>query len=264
MRCTVPSILALAIIFAATTTGQAQVCVEPVSGLFSWWTAEGTSLDSAGDNDGTLQNGAGFTAGMVGSAFLLDGIDDYVLVPHDPTLDVQQITLEGWIQTTQADNHFIASKSGSTGLFGYEIGVHTSGRGRFTLNGAADNADVFGPVVISDGQFHHVAGTYDGERLKIYVDGALVARSLTTTAVLYETDTQFFIGARELGGIPGYWPGAIDELTIYSRPLCGAEIAAIYDAGSAGKCDGGTVVTCPILVDDFDLGDTGEWSQEVQ
>jgi hypothetical protein len=42
-----------------------------------------------------------------------------------------------------------------------------------------------------------------------------------------------------------YFEGAIDELTVYNRALSADEIAAIYNAGSAGKCDGPFITSQP-------------------
>jgi hypothetical protein len=227
----------------APQSALAQTCVEPPSGIVSWWPAEDDAEDILGDNDGTLQDTTTFAAAVVGSGFLFDGANDHVLVPDAPSLDPQVMTLEAWIQTSEVDNHFIVSKSGSTGTFGYEldVGMINGGRARFTLNGGLDGAtDVHGTTILADGQFHHLVATFDGARSKLYV------------------------GARELSGIPGFFPGIVDELTLYSRALCAAEVAAIYDAGATGKCSGGLVVDCPILTDNFEFGDLGEWSTNVQ
>ena len=43
------------------------------------------------------------------------------------------------------------------------------------------------------------------------------------------------IGAAQTGATPHFvWDSLIDEIRIYNRALTGAEIKAIYDAGSAG------------------------------
>ena len=42
--------------------------------------------DIVGTNNGMLQGDATFAPGLVGQAFSFDGDDDFVLVPHDPSL----------------------------------------------------------------------------------------------------------------------------------------------------------------------------------
>ena len=55
---------------------EAQSCVEPPSGIVAWWAGDGNATDVQGGNNGTLQNGATFAAGMVAQAFSFDGVDD--------------------------------------------------------------------------------------------------------------------------------------------------------------------------------------------
>ena len=57
------------------------VCISPPSGMTSWYTGDGTANDFLGNNNGTLQNGAGFAAGMVAQAFSLNGTNQFVSLP---------------------------------------------------------------------------------------------------------------------------------------------------------------------------------------
>jgi hypothetical protein len=76
----------------------AQSCVLPPAGLVGWWPGDGNADDLACENDGTLRNGATFGPGMVGQSFSLDGLDDYVDVPSDSSLDPSYaLTVDAWI-----------------------------------------------------------------------------------------------------------------------------------------------------------------------
>src|SRR5213080_193555 len=55
----------------------AQACIPPPAGVVAWYPGDGNASDTQGHN-GTLQGGATFTAGKVGQAFSLDGVNDYV------------------------------------------------------------------------------------------------------------------------------------------------------------------------------------------
>ena len=92
---------------------------------------------------------------------------------------------------------------------------------------------------VFDGQFHHVAGTLDGARLKIYVDTVLEGDVAYSGTPLGNT-APLLIGAWGRGfdsPIPGrFFSGLIDETAVFNRALSAGEIQAIYDAGSAGKC----------------------------
>ncbi|MHA2305131.1 MAG: LamG domain-containing protein, partial [Candidatus Hodarchaeales archaeon] len=76
--------------------------------------------------------------------------------------------------------------------------------------------------------WYHVAGTYDGSIMRLYLNGELV-------------------GSHEVSGISWGWnqvdlshagealDGLLDEVAIYNRTLSAEEINAIYEAGSSGK-----------------------------
>src|ERR1041385_5294121 len=61
-------------------------CLPPPNGLVSWWPGDGNANDIVSGNNGALQNGATFTAG-VGQAFLLSKGDAFVQVPNAPGLN---------------------------------------------------------------------------------------------------------------------------------------------------------------------------------
>ena len=70
--------LILLLMCVSSLPGYAQTCVQPPSGLVSWWPGDGNANDIADGNNGTLMGGATFASGKVGQAFLLDGINAFV------------------------------------------------------------------------------------------------------------------------------------------------------------------------------------------
>ncbi|MBM2848769.1 MAG: hypothetical protein HW418_1711, partial [Anaerolineales bacterium] len=60
----------------------------------SWWPGNGDATDIVGGNHGTPLNGATFAPGLVGTAFSLDGVDDFVEVPDSPGFTLSSITLD--------------------------------------------------------------------------------------------------------------------------------------------------------------------------
>jgi hypothetical protein len=66
--------------FTPGDSGGSGAYISAPSGLVSWWSGDKTASDVQGINNGVLKNGAGFTRGMVGPAFLFDGVDDVVKV----------------------------------------------------------------------------------------------------------------------------------------------------------------------------------------
>jgi len=255
--------LVLSAASSAARADETGTCVQPPADLVSWWAAQANADDETGTNPGDA-SAAGFAPGPVGVAFAFDGDNDVVSVPSDPSLNLATFTLEAWIQAAELLSPavgFIAVKSGSDGLQGYEFGVfNATGQLRLSLNGALGGADLIaGPDVI-DGQPHHVAASYDGARLRLYVDGRLVGCHADSETVQYGVASPLYIGRRPELTFDGDWNGLIDELSIYSRALCATEIAAIHAAGGSGKCHGGTIATCELFADRFESGNLCPWS----
>src|SRR5262249_24938809 len=83
---------------ALLTANPPPPCLTPASGLVSWWSGEGSTVDIVGGNNGSLMNGASFGAGRVGQAFSFNGINQQVIVPDSPELDpTNALTLETWV-----------------------------------------------------------------------------------------------------------------------------------------------------------------------
>src|SRR5262249_32015422 len=85
----------------------------------------------------------------------------------------------------------------------------------------------------------HVAGTYDGSTLRMYVNGELAGEGLYANGV-FPGQNDMGIGGAIGGTDPGDYvvdafPGKIDEPAIYNRALSASEILGIYNAGVAGK-----------------------------
>lgn len=91
---------------------------------------------------------------------------------------------------------------------------------------------------IWDGQWHHVAGTYDGSFVRLYVDSVEVGSGTPTSITIgyrLSPDNDLIIG--QYTGTCRQYPfkGDIDEVEIFDRALSASEIQRIFNAGSAGK-----------------------------
>ncbi|HKW30378.1 MAG TPA: LamG-like jellyroll fold domain-containing protein, partial [Verrucomicrobiae bacterium] len=93
------------------------------------------------------------------------------------------------------------------------------------------------------GVWYHLAGTYDGTTVKIYVNGVLEGSAIAGFPMDYGTRPVFIGTTGE--GWDGRVQGSVDEISIYKRALSSNEIATIYRAGSAGKCPSASCVPPP-------------------
>jgi len=161
----------------------AQTCVEPPTGLVSWWPGDGHADDIHDDNDGTLHNGATFASGKVGLAFSFTGGTSQVRVPDAANLDITTaVTLEAWVNPASLGNcpqnycaviakgNWPASRN-----YGLWIGNNGSvGTGYVTQTGASIFAVTQdGLVPAGASAFTHVAAVLDpaAGAMRIYVNG---------------------------------------------------------------------------------------------
>ncbi|HNS22032.1 MAG TPA: discoidin domain-containing protein [Sedimentisphaerales bacterium] len=197
--------------------------VTPV--LVGHWTLDNNVLDSSGNgNHGTLAGGPTYvTAGRIGASLNLDGIDDYVNCGTGATLDITDaVTLSAWIKPDDAGysehNPFVAKGDTSYSL------KHNTGNTIefFIYDGAwyAANSEVL--TVDFNGTWHHVAGTYDGVQLKLYVDGALVASNLHTGDI--DSVTYAVNIGRDSQNTDRFYDGQIDDVRIYRGALPKSEV----------------------------------------
>jgi large repetitive protein len=206
----------------------------PTGGLVGMWKLDETSGTTAADasgqgNNGALQGGPARVAGRSGNALGLDGTDDCVVVPDSSSLDASTaITMSAWIRPERTATQYVVKKAAQGTVDGYELGLSSSGTVfvRFNNASAGNNYRV-------DSQTHytangsawiHVAATYDGATIRLYINGTLEG-SLSAS---------FRIGANDLGlGIgaepSGYRPmrGAIDDVRVYTRALSDTEIRTL-------------------------------------
>jgi hypothetical protein len=88
----ISGLLAPAVLYAQAS------CTAIPGGLIGWWRAEGTTEQAFGTNAGTLIGNASFGVGMAGQAFTFDGDHDAVVLSKVPALQLQDFTIEAWIQ----------------------------------------------------------------------------------------------------------------------------------------------------------------------
>ncbi len=219
-------------------------CLPAPSGLVSWYRGQTNATDSAGANDGNA-NGNGFADAKVGKGFDIQNTAG-ITVADDASLNLQNFTIESWVRSSPfSGSKFIAAKSGSDGLSGYEFGM-IDGLLRFTLNGGAGGADLIDDVNIADGAFHHVAATYDGTTMRIFLDGTVAAETLVTTTLGFESGGIFVVGNRQHLPNVSVFGGLIDELSIYNRALTESEIQSVFNSANVGKCVAGGVQISPV------------------
>jgi|GEM_PF-6474414 len=182
---------------------------------------------SSAGNDGTTTGTPLWLAGKTGAyALSLNGTSQYALVPDDDSLDVSSaITLAAWVKPGQKATQNVLKKTiGTTTTNGYELSLSSAGYVFIRLNGnVAYRVDSLTPYPTDGNTWMHIAATYDGTTLKVYINGALDNSKAATTTIAANT-TNLGIGAEPATTPINFFKGSIDDARIYNRALTLEEI----------------------------------------
>jgi hypothetical protein len=194
-----------------------------------------TAFDSSGNgNNGILVGDPQWVAGKFGGALEFNG-DDYVNCGDGPSLQIQdQITITFWFKVdafsntweaflAKSDSAYRASRSNGTG------NATHFGAGGTSVGGGNSYFD--GTIIVTGGQWHHYAATYDGTAGKIYIDGVLDVTSPGTGQISL-TSSDLYIGENS-GATGRFLHGIMDEVRIYSRALTDTEINEVMAGAGA-------------------------------
>jgi len=210
-------------------------CVPTVFGIKAWWKGESNATEVITGNTG-VENGNDYAAGKVGTAMSFDGTS-YIEVASAPNMKFTgPFTVEAWINLDSTNgNHTVVAKG-----IDYDVPVDWAvsvSDGKLRPHVQVDENwyyfDCSGSL--STSTWYHVAMVYDGSALRGYVNGAQQGVTAVSGTV-HTSDDPLRIGVYSANDSHAFFDGRIDELSLYSRALSTAELLAIYNAGTAGKC----------------------------
>ncbi len=217
----------------------------PSGGLVGAWgfnEGSGTTVaDASGNGNGGAITGATWTAsGRYGSALTFNGTSNTVTVNDAPTLDLTNgMTIEAWVYpTTISGWRTVLMKETSGGLAWTLYGNDNASHPAMTVNTGGSDQALAGVQQLAANTWTHVASTYDGATLRLFVNGTQVS-SRALTGNLIVTTGALRIGGNAVWG--EYFAGRIDDVRIYNRALTAAEI----QSDLATPVGGGTTPPAP-------------------
>jgi len=201
------------------------------SNLVGYWDFEEDFDYEPGNEDDAV--GAG-NAYVNNGALVLDGDEDYVIMDygtgdelHPLVITGDKITLMAWVNGDQTGGfHEIIGTANRE----YTLELY-AGDARFVIRNEPD----YGEVVLQcsnldfdTNQWYHIAATYDGSQMVIYVNGDELC-SMEASGNLYTENIMYtLIGAYSSNY--RYWDGELDEVMIFDRSLSQEEILDIYQS----------------------------------
>ncbi|MCR4430911.1 MAG: S-layer homology domain-containing protein [Tepidanaerobacteraceae bacterium] len=219
------------------------------SGGFIWdWVDQALWKDTATVTKDKSQNG--FEAELTGvlSSGRTGNEDDksihgWMTLPNSSALNISgtnPITLECWVKPTAAVINSEYITKGDT-----QYALHFSGSSQqieFYLY--KSNTWYTASYKISNipnwvGNWHHLAGTYDGSTLRLYVDGVQVA---TKACSVGSGSNSYAVSIGKNAEKGTYMSGLIDDVRIFKKALTSSEVSAEYNGTSSYTPDNQDVV----------------------
>lgn len=202
-------------------------CLLPVC----WWKYDegtgSTCADSVSGRTGT-RSGAAWTTGKLSNALDFDGVDDFVsFADHQHFKVTSALTVAAWIRadaawpTSDYTATILRKGDGNPNNWNFEI---CSGRMELLLDGS-DNAGFKGNTTLSINTWHHVAATWNGDRVRLYLNGVLDNSPPTRTGTIGTDTRTIYSGGRT--GPTDCHNGKLDDVRFYNRALTAAEIVEL-------------------------------------
>ena len=189
-----------------------------------------TAADASGTgNSGAISGAAWTTAGRFGNALSFDGVNDWVTIADAASLDLTTaMTVEAWVRPSAINGWETVLMKEATGSYAYGLYAdnngNDAGQPRRPAVYVVQGGSYFGSQGTSQlalDVWTHLAATYDGAVLRLYVNGAQVG-TLNQSGAINVSDGPLHIGGNSLWG--EWFNGMIDEVRIYSRVLTAAEV----------------------------------------
>ena len=243
------------------------------SGLLAFWSGDGNADDSVGHHNGVLVGDANFALGLRGQAFNFGAPGSFVKIPKSSDLNpARQVTIEFWMNAdavnamdsyqglVTSDFYGVEISNGYGGKMGVNFFISTTANQpgmRFSPNGWNGESLRYRPTSVANfthisdmnsggapvtaGHWHHVAGTYDGVQLRLFIDGQPWGNPMSRPGVIAPMLPDSFIAIGSEDGrmtcpecsSQRYFKGLISDVAIYNRALSAAEIREDFAAGNA-------------------------------
>ncbi|WP_300585444.1 Hint domain-containing protein [Marivita sp.] len=217
--------------------------------------ASGTAADDTGNgNIGIYQSGA--AAGGTGwdgsgTAVTLDGTDDYVEIPDDPSFQLTEGTISIRFNVDNLDGDQTLVSRDSSGFDGgghIHVWVRDTGAVLVRMQDTDTSYEFSsGSGLVSPGSWHHMALSFGADGARLYLDGVEVASDAYTGGISGNTEPftlgagQQFSGDNIANALATYFDGQLDEFAVFDTQLSAASVAAMNTGGVATLGGGDTL-----------------------
>ncbi|HKW31117.1 MAG TPA: LamG-like jellyroll fold domain-containing protein [Verrucomicrobiae bacterium] len=183
-----------------------------------------TVFDASGNGNNGIIGGASWTtSGKYGNALVFDGVSTLVTINNSASLQLgTAMTLEAWVNPSVVSGAWrdVIYK----GVDNYYLEGTSPGTGNVpAMGGTFASMSLYGTAALPMNTWTHLAATYDGTTLRLYVNGIQVASRAQTGAIATSTNPL------QIGGDSIYsqfYQGMLDEVRVYNVALTAAQVQA--------------------------------------
>ena len=233
-----------------TITGNAVSDLD--DGLVLHYEFETDVKDSSGNGYDGSNSGVNFISGKIGNAGSFN--EDYVRAPQIQTLNngPEELTLAGWVNIKEFnlgyanERGMIITKGSMLGwdpqfsLDYFKANNEKQGRFEFSIEGGDYKANrVIGTTNANFNEWYHAVAVYDGQTMKIYVNGVLENEKDYAGGIPSNNyNAQIGAGSLRSNGYGSDFSviGDIDDVRIYDRALSSDEVKELYEHGGDVEC----------------------------
>lgn len=180
---------------------------------------------SGNSNNGSIFQATWFSTGKFGKALTFDGTNDVVTVNASSNLDLTTaMTLESWVRPTVTNGGWrtaLLKENGSQLAYALYAKESTNKPSGWMSTESTGSQSAGATPGLAANTWSHLAVTYDGFFLRLYVNGTLRASTVQTGNMRSSTGPLKFGGNAIWGE---YFKGQLDEIRIYNRALTQTEI----------------------------------------
>jgi hypothetical protein len=252
----------------ALTPAEVQSLYRWAPGPVGYWKLDegsGTqTLDSSGNgNKGNFYGTPAWVAGKYGSALKFSGSSQSIELEHNPVINPNIITYSAWykVHSMPANNtRSIISKTYDGNDRSYHLDIMSNASGdTYTSNCmiSTDGSTQYftpSPYTIELDKWYFQTCTYDGETLRMYINGSFHSQDTSPSGNIYESDSDLYIGGT-FGNNRGISINAtIDDVKIYNYARTPEQIIQDMNAGHPAP---GSPISSPLVYFNFEEGHGG-------
>ena len=182
-----------------------------------------TAYDLSGNgNEGALVGGVNWIDSSRGQVLEFDGVDGYVKIPP-LNRPFSALTISAWVKLyALTTDHTMIFQTGPTNYYYLDF-VNKLLTFR-AINLTSDLTS--GNTTVTTGVWHHVAVTYDGSNVRLYLDGVQDGIEASTGTILETTGQEYRIGVFRDGTLQ--LNGIIDDVRVSNHAISAEEIRQLY------------------------------------